>query len=266
MVFDPVRTLNGMERGIGTLFLPMDKTLASCGRGYVLPCAAERDKVFYPKRRALWRAGRGGKRDLARVAMPKNIRYPGKGSYLRRLISAALIVCGAVSFSVNPARGEEEMIFNIATPAFDHGQAIPARFTCQGEDVSPPLQWEGIPEGSRSLVLIVDDPDAPDPQAPKMTWVHWVLYNIPPEAKGLPEGVHGPQLPAGTAEGLNDWKRPGYGGPCPPIGRHRYFFKLYALQKTLEGLHHPTKAQVEAAMQGHVIAQTELMGTYQKSK
>ena len=115
-------------------------------------------------------------------------------------------------------------------------------------------------------MLIVDDPDAPDPKAPKMTWVHWVLYNLPPTTRGLPEAVAPKDLPAGTREGTNDWKRTGYGGPCPPIGRHRYFHKLYALDAVLPDLGAATKPQVEAAMKGHVIAHAELMGTYQKQK
>jgi len=110
----------------------------------------------------------------------------------------------------------------------------------------------------------VDDPDAPDPAAPQRTWVHWVLYDIPPDAGGLPQGVAPGVLPPGTREGLNDWGRTGYGGPCPPIGRHRYFHKLYALDTVLEGLAQPTKAQVEATMKGHVLDQAELIGTYQK--
>jgi Raf kinase inhibitor-like YbhB/YbcL family protein len=151
----------------------------------------------------------------------------------------------------------------ITSTAFTEGGPIPARFTCEGNDVSPALSWTGAPPGARSFVLIVDDPDAPDPQAPKTTWVHWVLYNLPPTCDGLPEAVSA--LPAGTLEGTNDWKRTGYGGPCPPIGRHRYFHKLYALDATLPDLRQPRKPQVEAAMQGHVLAQAQLMGTYQKS-
>jgi Raf kinase inhibitor-like YbhB/YbcL family protein len=137
-------------------------------------------------------------------------------------------------------------------------------YTCDGEDISPPLAWSDIPPNAQSLALIVDDPDAPDPKAPKMTWVHWVLYNLPPAEGGLPEGVPSMDLPRGTREGLNDWKRTGYGGPCPPIGRHRYFFKLYALDTVLPDLGHPTKAALEKAMKGHVIAQAELIGTYQR--
>lgn len=156
------------------------------------------------------------------------------------------------------------MSLTLTSPAFAHGGAIPARHTCEGADLSPQLLWHGLPVGTRSLVLIVDDPDAPDPRAPKMTWVHWLLYNLPPAATGLPEGVAADQLPAGTLQGLNDWQRTGYGGPCPPIGRHRYFHKLYALDVPLPDLHQPVKAALEQAMRGHVLAQAELLGLYQK--
>ena len=158
------------------------------------------------------------------------------------------------------------MTLTLTSEAFAAGGDIPSQYTCQGDDSSPPLQWSGVPEQARSLVLIVDDPDAPDPAAPRMTWVHWVLYNLPASAGALPAGVGSAGLPAGSEEGVNDWKRPGYGGPCPPVGRHRYFHKLYALDTRLEGFRQPTKAAVEAAMQGHVIAQTELVGHYQKSR
>ncbi|MCK4951831.1 MAG: YbhB/YbcL family Raf kinase inhibitor-like protein [Gammaproteobacteria bacterium] len=156
------------------------------------------------------------------------------------------------------------MTLHITSSAFNHGEPIPTRYTCQGDDVSPPLSWEGVPNAARSLVLIVDDPDAPDPMAPKMTWVHWVLYNIPLGTTGLSEHMTSATLPPGTKEGLNDWKRSGYGGACPPIGRHRYFHKLYALDTVLADLHTPTKATLEAAMRGHVIAQAEMVGTFQK--
>ncbi|MBI3140244.1 MAG: YbhB/YbcL family Raf kinase inhibitor-like protein [Rhodocyclales bacterium] len=156
------------------------------------------------------------------------------------------------------------MPLRVTSVAFAHEGAIPGQYTCEGADTSPPLAWSGVPAGAKSLVLIVDDPDAPDPAAPKMTWVHWVLYNLPPSTSGLPAAVAQAQLPAGTREGLNDWKRTGYGGPCPPIGRHRYFHKLYALDAVLPDLGRPTKAQLEKAMQGHVLDQAELMGTYQK--
>jgi Raf kinase inhibitor-like YbhB/YbcL family protein len=156
------------------------------------------------------------------------------------------------------------MTSSFTSPAFAEGGEIPTRYTCEGQDVSPPLAWSEPPSGTKSLALIVDDPDAPDPKAPKMTWVHWVLYNLPPTAGQLAEAVEPKALPTGTLEGLNDWKRTGYGGPCPPIGRHRYFHKLYALDTILPDLGGPTKAQLEKAMQGHVLAGAELVGTYEK--
>ena len=156
------------------------------------------------------------------------------------------------------------MALKLKSRAFENGAEIPARYTYKGDDVSPPLSWEGAPEATRSLVLIIDDPDAPDPEAPKTVWVHWVLYNIPPDINSLAEHNISATLPPGTVEGINDWQRLGYGGPCPPIGRHRYFHKLYALDIVLEGLNEPSKAIVEAAMQGHIITQAELIGTCQK--
>ena len=157
------------------------------------------------------------------------------------------------------------MALTLTSSAFAHNGEIPRRYTCQGEDLSVPLAWRDAPAGTKSLVLIVDDPDAPDPKAPRMTWVHWVLYNIPPAASGLKEGIESTALPPGTRQGLNDWKRTGYGGPCPPIGRHRYFHKLYALDTVLPDLEQPNKATLEQAMRGHILAQAELIGTYQKS-
>jgi Raf kinase inhibitor-like YbhB/YbcL family protein len=150
----------------------------------------------------------------------------------------------------------------LRSEAFSHNAQIPPGYTCDGADRSPPLFWSGAPEATQSFVLIVDDPDAPDPKAPKMTWVHWVLYNLPANSDGLPQAVE--RLPAGTLEGLNDWKRTGYGGPCPPIGRHRYFHKLYALDTVLPDLHRPTKQRLESAMEGHILDQAELIGTYER--
>jgi Raf kinase inhibitor-like YbhB/YbcL family protein len=158
------------------------------------------------------------------------------------------------------------MALTLVSSAFVHHGEIPSRYTCDGEDLSPPLAWSGLPNKTKSLVLVVDDPDAPDPAAPKRIWVHWVLYNLPPAATGLPEGVSPQALPKGTLQGLNDWGRTGYGGPCPPIGRHRYFHKLYALDTVLRDHGAATKAVVEKAMQGHILAQAELTGTYQRSK
>lgn len=158
------------------------------------------------------------------------------------------------------------MALTLTSPSFAHNGEIDAKYTCEGADLSPPLSWSGLPPGTKSLALIVDDPDAPDPKAPRMTWVHWVLYDIPPTATGLPEGAKKQSLPAGTREGLNDWNRTGYGGPCPPIGRHRYFHKLYALDTVLPELGTPTKAELEAAMEGHILEKAELVGTYEKRK
>ena len=158
------------------------------------------------------------------------------------------------------------MALQLKSAAFGHEKDIPRLYTCDGSDASPELTWSGLPQGTRSLALIVDDPDAPDPAAPKMTWVHWVLYNIPPGANSLSEEVRPADLPPGTLQGLNDWKRTGYGGPCPPIGKHRYFFKLYALDTEIPNLHRPTKAAVEQAMEGHILAHATLMGTYQRRR
>lgn len=149
----------------------------------------------------------------------------------------------------------------LSSPAFAHQGAIPAKYTCEGQDVAPPLAWSGVPPGAKSLALVCFDPDAPDPAAPRMTWVHWVVYDLPPHSSGLAEGG---SLPHGAREGLNDWHRTGYGGPCPPIGEHRYFFELYALDTTLPNLRQPTRAQLMSAIAGHVLAKAELVGTYRK--
>ena len=152
----------------------------------------------------------------------------------------------------------------LTSAAFTNEGRIPKKFTCEGDDLSPPLEWSGAPQGTKSFALIVDDPDAPDPAKPQVVWVHWVLYNIPANATRLDENASRSQLPPGTVTGINDWDKPEWGGPCPPIGRHRYFFKLYALDTTLDGLSSPRKKDVESAMKGHILAQAELMGTYQK--
>ena len=157
------------------------------------------------------------------------------------------------------------MALTLTSPVFPHNSAIPRPYTCQGADESPPLEWKGAPAATKSLALIVDDPDAPDPKAPRMTWVHWVLYNIPPSATSMKQAIKTSELPAGTREGSNDWKRTGYGGPCPPIGRHRYFHKLYALDTVLPDLGKPNKAALEQAMRGHILEKAELIGTYQKT-
>jgi hypothetical protein len=155
------------------------------------------------------------------------------------------------------------MALTLTSSAFEAGEKIPSKYTCEGEDVSPPLAFGGVPAGTKSLALIVDDPDAPDPKAPKRVWAHWLVYNLPPESEGLPEDAGRNGLPSGAVTGLSDRKQTAYHGPCPPIGRHRYFHKLFALDTTLpeKAL---TKAELEAAILGRVLAEASLMGTYQK--
>jgi len=165
---------------------------------------------------------------------------------------------------ITAAAGRTARTLVLTSPAFADGTSIPLRYTCDGEDLSPPLAWAGVPAGTKSLAFIVDDPDAPDPAAPTMTWVHWVLYNLPPTVSLLPEAVASSALPAGTREGTNDWKRTGYGGPCPPIGRHRYIHTLYALDCVLPDLGAPTAAALAEAMRGHELARARLIGTYQR--
>jgi Raf kinase inhibitor-like YbhB/YbcL family protein len=176
------------------------------------------------------------------------------------------LICLIGSFysaAASSIEGEPTMSLTLKSSAFDHLAAMPKQFTCDGDDISPALNWSNIPEKTRSLALIVDDPDAPDPAAPKMIWVHWVLYNIPSTTTGLAEKIAPGNLPSGTLQGKNDWQQTGYRGPCPPIGRHRYFFKLYALDAELPDLQSPNKAQLEQAMAGHIIGHAELIGTYQ---
>ncbi|MDQ4024238.1 MAG: YbhB/YbcL family Raf kinase inhibitor-like protein [Actinomycetota bacterium] len=158
------------------------------------------------------------------------------------------------------------MTLTIQSTAFSPLGPIPRKHTCDGENVSPPLQWSGAPERTRGFALIVDDPDAPDPSAPQRVFVHWVVYDLPRTSAGLPEGTTAEMLPAGAREGTNDWQRTGYGGPCPPKGRHRYFFRLYALGTLLGDLRAPSKAALEAAMSDHVLATAELVGTYERAR
>jgi len=157
------------------------------------------------------------------------------------------------------------MIF-LSSPAFVPNGSIPSKYTCEGADVSPPLAWSGAPPDTKTYVLIVDDPDAPDPAKPQRVYVHWVLYNIPVSATRLAENAAQTGLPEGAMHGTNDWGKQTYGGPCPPIGRHRYFFKLYALDTELKGLRNPTKAELEKAMEEHLVGNAEFIGTYEKMK
>jgi hypothetical protein len=152
----------------------------------------------------------------------------------------------------------------ITSTAFQSGGSIPSKYTCEDRDLSPPLAWSGAPPGTKSFALIVDDPDAPDPAKPQRVYVHWVVFNLPAATIALAENASKKGLPKGAVHGKNDWGKTEYGGPCPPIGRHRYFFKLYALDTELTGLSSPTKSDLERVMKGHVIDSAELIGTYQK--
>jgi Raf kinase inhibitor-like YbhB/YbcL family protein len=154
----------------------------------------------------------------------------------------------------------------LTSSAFPHKGAIPKQYTCDDRDLSPPLSWEDVPNGTKSFALIVDDPDAPDPAAPKMVYVHWVLYDIAADARNLAEGTTAKNLPSGAKQGLNDFSKHDYGGPCPPIGRHRYFHKLYALDVLIGDRGELSKQSLLAAMHGHVLAEAELIGTYERAK
>jgi Raf kinase inhibitor-like YbhB/YbcL family protein len=186
-------------------------------------------------------------------------RWVRRRSLLGTLLIPSLLVLSQARANAPEAR------MQITSSSFTHQGSIPAKYTCEGADTSPPLAFSGVPPSAKSLALIVDDPDAPDPKAPKMTWVHWVLYSLPPQTSSLAEGAS-KSLPPGTRDGLNDWKKTGYGGPCPPVGRHRYFFKLYALDTVLPDLGKPSKADLLKAIEGHVVGTTELVGTYQKGQ
>jgi len=188
-------------------------------------------------------------------------RFP----YVQMMVFAVLLALVAAP-NARTATAEDQAM-HLLSPAFENGGFIPARYTCEGEDISPPLYWSGAPAGTKSFALIAEDPDAPDPRAPRMTWIHWVAHNIPADAEELPEGASGRAMPPGAVEGVNSWKRTGYGGPCPPPGHgdHRYYFRLYALD--VESLSLPPKAtwaEVEKAMVGHTLATAELMGKYSR--
>ncbi len=172
----------------------------------------------------------------------------------------------ALALAVLFLPGGTAMAFTLESPAFADGAGIPVRYTCEGEDVSPPLRWSDPPAGTRAFALVVDDPDAPDPRAPRVVWVHWVLYDLPAEVRGLAEDADRRGLPPGTRRGRNDWGDPAWGGPCPPVGRHRYFFRLYALDAPLGDLGTPDRAALERAMEGHVLGEAVLMGTYAKKR
>ena len=177
--------------------------------------------------------------------------------------AASVMLCIVVSLPLAPVMAQEATTMNLSSPAFSAGQPIPKKYTCEGDDRSLPLHWSGAPAGTRSFALIVDDPDAPDPAKPQRVYVHWVVYNLPATTASLAEGASG-SLPPGAVEGANDWGKAKFGGPCPPIGRHRYFFKLYALDAMLPGGKPLDKPALLEAIKGHVLAHAELIGTYQK--
>jgi len=188
------------------------------------------------------------------------------GSLVTVVLVCSLAACGGEGESESDPglfkEGEMTMAIVVTSPAFEDGGMIPAKYTCDAEDVSPPLNIEGVPDGAQSLALISDDPDAPTG-----TWVHWVLYNLPPDTRELAE--HMPddeELPNGARHGVTDFRKFGYGGPCPPGGTHRYFFKIFALDTMLELSGRVTKADLEAAMKEHVLAEGQLMGKYQRRK
>lgn len=180
----------------------------------------------------------------------------------------SLIIVQIVLFLLAGSEDAKEVNFviRVTSPAFENQGEILKKYTCDGEDIAPALAWSNVPEKTKSFALIVDDPDAPDPANPRMTWVHWVVYNIPAGVTSLPEGVKEKGLPKGALPGLNDWNRTGYGGPCPPVGKHRYFYKVYALDLVLPDLKQPSKAALEKAMEGHILSKGELVGLYQRRK
>jgi Raf kinase inhibitor-like YbhB/YbcL family protein len=178
------------------------------------------------------------------------------------LVSCASRAPAPIQQPTPAASQENKMEIKVTSTAFQQNQAIPRGYTCDGSNVSPPLEWTGVPKSAKTLAIIADDPDAP-----AGTWVHWVLYNLPADKIGIVENTPTTEtLSGGGRQGMNDFKKTGYGGPCPPSGSHRYFFKLYALDTELPLKPGATKADLEKAMQGHVVAQGELMGTYRRQK
>jgi len=165
--------------------------------------------------------------------------------------------------STSPDVGADAPAMTLTSSAFTDGGELPVAYTCEGEDVSPPLVWSGAPAGTKSFALVVHDPDAPDPAKPKRTWVHWVIVDMPASTTELAQGA---AVPTGARAGKNDWGKAMWGGACPPIGRHRYFFTIYALDTLLPQLQAPTRDELLAAMQGHVLARGEIVGTYEKQQ
>lgn len=179
------------------------------------------------------------------------------------LLILPILVCGCKKENKETEatkEGGSKMAITITSSVFNEGGMIPARYTCDGQNISPPLKWDGAPEGTKSFALISDDPDAP-----VGTWVHWVMWNIPADVRELSENAEPKgDLPNGSKQGMSDFKRPGYGGPCPPSGTHRYYFKIYALDTKLDLAGNTTKAELLKAMKGHILAEGQLMGRYKR--
>jgi Raf kinase inhibitor-like YbhB/YbcL family protein len=201
---------------------------------------------------------------MFRPGSAQHVAYIRK--YRTAMIAALLVLLATSAIAEEATAPSAPPPFVLRSPAFSDGGQIPIEYTCEGQDLVPPLSWTGIPKGTRTLALVIEDPDVPDPAAPKRTWVHWVVFGIPPGTDGISQGFAEQGPPPGAKQGLNDWKREAYGGPCPPIGRHRYFHTLYALDAELESLDKPTKSELETAMQGHILAKAVLMATYEKTK
>jgi Raf kinase inhibitor-like YbhB/YbcL family protein len=181
-------------------------------------------------------------------------------------MSVAAVALALVAASTQSTPGRAALPLQLTSTRFTDGGAIPPEYTCEGQNSSPPLSWSDVPEGTQGFALVVSDPEAPDPSAPRRVFVHWVLYNLPAATRGLAEGIRAGTVPEGAAEGVNDDGKIGYTGPCPPVGKHHYHFDLYALDTTLQGLASPTRADLERAMVRHVVARAELVGTYQKAQ
>lgn len=177
---------------------------------------------------------------------------------MKRLVASSILLWTGVA-------GGEDML-HLTSPRYQEGQPMPRQYTCEGAEVSPPLQWDGLPEDTVSLALIIEDPDAPDPAHPQRIWTHWVLYNLPANEEGLEEDAARAGLPPGAREGANDWGNADYGGPCPPVGRHRYVHHLYALDTELPRMDTPSADELRRAMEGHVLEHAELVATYQKGR
>ncbi len=189
---------------------------------------------------------------------------PGRGKGRekgRRLLKRFVVLSVSLFLGLVLPAGCGSGGFTLSSKAFDPGEPIPPKYTAYGDEVSPPLSWSDPPAGTKSLALIVEDPDAPDPENPKTVLVHWLVYDIPATARELPEGAAGGKLPGKARQGRNHWGKKGYTGPTPLVGVHRYFFRLFALDKELGDLSWPGKEKLLAAMKGHILGKAELVGT-----